>query len=134
MFPKSWTRHGHWQDMVNIILGLLLILAPWLLAYVPAAPVDGAEPARDITLAAWHSWAAGGAVVIVAVAALLRTFEWEEWLMGLLGLWVIAAPWLLGFAGVQAAMAAHVVLGALVVVFAAWDIWSVRHMPPTAKA
>jgi hypothetical protein len=55
--------------------------------------------------------------------------EWEEWLNLLLGLWVVAAPWVLGFAAITSAMTAHVVLGLLIAASAAWEIWEVRHEP-----
>ena len=53
--------------------------------------------------------------------------EWEEWLNLLLGVWLIFAPWIVGFAGVVAAMRTHVALGVLIALFSAWELWAVRH-------
>lgn len=135
MVEKAWMRHGNWQDMVNIILGLLLVVAPWALGYATVSPAEGVEPAVAVTsVAAISSWISGGLVALLAAAALVRTFEWEEWVTGFLGLWIVIAPWALSFASVQQAAAAHVVLGILIAALAGWDIWSVRHAPPAAKA
>ena len=50
----------------------------------------------------------------------LDTRVWQDFVTALLGLWVIAQPWALGYQNNQTALWAHVVAGALVIVFALW--------------
>ena len=44
-----------------------------------------------------------------------------------LGVWILIAPWVLGFAVITTATAAHVVLGVFLIASEAWEIWSVKH-------
>lgn len=133
----KWHSNAHWQDMVNVILGLLLFIAPWALGYVPAAVAEGEEAMMGtaaMTAASWNSWIAGGIVVVIAVAALLKFFEWEEWVEGAVGLWIAISPWILGFTELRQAMVTHLILGVLVLVLAGWDVYAARHAPPEVKA
>jgi hypothetical protein len=108
------------QDWANLILGVLLFLAPWLFGFA------------DQALAAWNSWIAGIIVAALSVTALVRFAEWEEWVNLAVGVWLLASPWLLGFAGVRSAMWVSVILGAVIAVMAAWEAWTARH--PTRAA
>jgi hypothetical protein len=49
------------------------------------------------------------------------------------GLWTLISPWLLGFAAVGSALAVHVVVGGLVAVIAAFEIWRSNN-PPLSTA
>ncbi|WP_412033495.1 SPW repeat protein [Mesorhizobium sp. CO1-1-8] len=40
--------------------------------------------------------------------------KYEEWANLVVGLWIVAAPWVLGFAGLAAAMWSHAIAGAVV--------------------
>lgn len=100
----------HWQDLVNALMGLALAISPWVLGF------------------AGNSMAMSNAVVIglvlaaVALGAVVMPSAWEEWAEGALGLWTVAAPWIVGFAGLRDAMLAHVVIGLVVVALAAWTL------------
>jgi hypothetical protein len=50
----------------------------------------------------------------------------EEWLNLVVGLWVLAAPWVLGFANTTA-MWVHVMIGVIVAAIAAIELWMMRH-------
>src|SRR5689334_15706740 len=72
-------------DVYKLLLGVLLFVSPWLFAYAHGpAGID----AR----------ATGAAIAIASIAALLMFAEWEEWVVLLAGLWMIASPFVLGFA------------------------------------
>lgn len=98
----------HWQDPVNLILGLLLIISPWLLGYAGEAN------------ALWNAVVLGVLIAAAALYALFRVKAWEEWTHVVLGAWLVVSPWLLGFAGVAAAMWSAVVIGLAVAVLALW--------------
>ena len=92
-----------WQDWANVVLGVWLILSPAILGYAEAG-----------TLAAPHSYAIGIAIAAFALAALYRFYRWEEGVNLALGLWLIAAPFVLGFSHIDAAAWNHVIVGVLV--------------------
>jgi len=104
-------------DVVNLILGALLFLSPWLFAYAP-----GAE--------SWNAWIAGGIIVVLSIAALSAFAEWEEWINLIVGLWTIISPWVLKFSGNSDAMRTNVAIGVIVAVLAAIEIWMVHQAPP----
>ncbi|RWO20212.1 SPW repeat protein [Mesorhizobium sp.] len=106
------------QDWINLVLAACLFISPWVIGFA-------AE-----TAAAWNAWIAAVVLGALALAALSVFAEWEEWVNLVVGLWLIASPWLLGFVANANAMATHVVLGVLVVAASAWAVWDSRHHPP----
>jgi hypothetical protein len=96
----------HWQDWVNLVLGLWLILSPWLLGYSSA-------PA-----AMWNAVIIGVVVGLMSFLHLRGGPLWEEWANVVLGIWLILSPWILGFSGMTSAMWNAVIVGILVGVLA----------------
>src|SRR5437763_8336089 len=75
------TSIKHWQDPLNLILGIWMIVSPWALRYQ-----------TDMTLNAVMSNAATSNAVILgiliaaaALVALFRVMAWEEWVNVVLG-------------------------------------------------
>lgn len=133
---RSW-RSGHWQDWVNVILGIWLFVSPWILRFAATAPGGEATPggggmAGNIMNASWNAWVLGVVIFLVAASAVARLQAWQEWVNLILGIWVFIAPWVLGFSGVPNAAWDHWVVGALVVILAAWDLSTVRRTVATA--
>lgn len=60
---------SHSQDYANLVLGALLFVAPWALGYA------GEE------MAARMAWISGIIIFVLALAAIVRFAEWEEWLI-----------------------------------------------------
>lgn len=108
-----------WRDGLLLALGLILIVAPLLLDFVGDAR------------AAWHALLAGALLFTLSAAALHRQRSWEELAVLALGLWLIAAPFVLGFQPGPAG-AAHQAIGALVVVDAAWNLVAAWRHPTGA--
>ena len=108
------TKVKHWQDPVNLILGLWLIVAPWVLAF------------RDDRAAMWNSIILGVLIGASAIYALVRVFAWEEWANVVFGLWLVISPWVLGFSHIQAAAVNAVVVGLVVAVLALWALGTDR--------
>src|SRR5207237_128498 len=94
---QKW-RNESFVDVVNLILGAWLFATPWLYGFASGA-------------AGWNAWIMGGLIALLAIAALAAFAEWEEWINLLLGLWVLVAPWALGFGESVGAMGNHVVVG-----------------------
>lgn len=108
------------QDWINLLLAACLFISPWVIGFV----ADG-TPARN-------AWIVATALAVIAIAALTAFAEWEEWLNLALGVWLMAAPWLLGFASHLEAMWTHVIFGALAFAVSAWAVWDYRHTPHAA--
>src|ERR1700761_8063120 len=87
------------QDGINLVLAACLFLSPWVLGFM------------GVQVAARTAWISAVVIGALAIAAIVAFTEWEEWLNLALGVWVILAPWILGFAGVTHAVWAFVVLG-----------------------
>lgn len=116
--PKSVSFNSRTAfDVVNIVAGLGLLLSPWYLGYASE------------TFAAWNAWIIGAAVALIAAVALFAFHKTEEWINLVLGLWAVFAPWLLGFAALSMATAAHVVAGLVVAIVAAANLWFTTNRP-----
>jgi hypothetical protein len=121
------TRLGEGKNTIfgsQILLGLLLLASPWLIGFA-------AEQ-----MAAWSAWITGAAIAVVAALA-LGVAGWSQaaaWVNLVLGVWTLFAPWLLGFAALSGAMWSHVVLGALVALSAAAELWIEHQSPPRVHA
>jgi hypothetical protein len=108
------TFENRTEDMIlnvlNVFLGFALFLAPWYLGLASEAA------------AARNAWICGGAVAVIAVLALTKVYDWEEYLNFALGTWVAIAPWVLGFADESHAMGVHVVIGVAVAAVAGIEL------------
>jgi hypothetical protein len=51
----------------------------------------------------------------------------------ILGLWLIVAPWIMGFASISAALATFVTLGIVVAVTSVSELWQVHYPAAMAK-
>ena len=100
----------HWQDPVNAVLGVALVLSPWVLDY------------SSETFATSNAVVIGLALVATALGAMLAPKAWEEWTEAVLGLWMVMSPWVLVYSHVQMAMYAAVGLGLIVVLLSLWTL------------
>ena len=98
----------HWQDPVNALLGAWLILSPWVVGFA------------DERIAMFNFVAVGVLLIAAAIGAIVVPKAWEEWVEVALGVWLMASPWLLGFAGNMVAMQNALFCGLLVTVLALW--------------
>jgi hypothetical protein len=100
----------HWQDPVNLVLGLWMLVSPWALAFQSeATPM-------------WNSVVLGILIAAVALFALIQVSAWEEWANAVFGAWLFLSPWILGFSGLFAAMLNAVIVGFLVFALALWTL------------
>lgn len=116
----TFNQKSGWQDWANVVLAILLFISPWVFQFAGAPAAGETGGAVGSSAAAWNAWLCALVVAGLAVAALLRFFEWEEWLNGLIGLWIMVSPWILGFSAMAAAMWSAVVLGALIAIASFW--------------
>jgi hypothetical protein len=108
-------RRASVLELYNLSFGLFLLISPWLFAYA-------SEGARiDLRMS-------GAVIAAMSIAAAVAFSNWEEWLNLLVGLWLIASPWVLGFVHTRA-MHISIGLGTMVAFIAALELWLANYEP-----
>jgi SPW repeat len=117
------STHRHWEDWFSVGAGVLIMISPWV--------AGGTNSDTVVT----NAFMIGLGVVAVAILELTELDRWEEWLEMLLGLWLIAAPWILGYSDISSLTAMHVALGVFVALLACLTLWQDRSgIPPVHRA
>jgi len=111
-----------WQDWVTLVLGLWIVISPFLLL----APAAAGAPALS-GIVHWNFYLVGLALAIVGIAALYARRLWEEWIDVVLGLWLLASPWVLKYTDQTMLKWDAVIAGLLVLILAGWALTSSRH-------
>jgi hypothetical protein len=107
---RKW-RSESALDAYNGFAATVLFASPWLFGLTnETAELD--------------FWICGAAIVAMSVLSMLVYANWEEWTNLVLGLWLIASPWVLGFAHLRA-MHFSVAIGAVVTFMALLELWLV---------
>jgi hypothetical protein len=108
-------------DVANLILGAFLFFSPWIFGF------DTGKTSQNATIA-------GIVIVVLAIAALAAFAIWEEWLNLIVGLWTLVSPWVLAFQGNHTAATIHAIVGAIVAILAAVELWIMSQTPPRLTA
>ena len=96
-------------DAYNLSVAAFLFVSPWLFAYASgAARID--------------FWASSALIAVVSAAAMAAFYDWEEWLNLSVGVWLISAPWILGYAHSRA-MHISIGVGIIVAYLAGLRLW-----------
>ena len=95
---KCWSASV--LDIYTLLCGIFLVAAPWLFGFIRSAGRMDAE-------------VAGYALIALSAAGFLAFADWEEWLKVAVGIWLIVAPWVLGFAHTPA-MHVSIAIGVIV--------------------
>ena len=98
-----------WQDWANLVLGVWTVISPWALGFADAN-----------SAAAWSAWIIGVAVVVFAGFAVYMPKAWEEGITVLLGVCLLASPWVLGFSTQSTPTSNAGIVGVLVAALALW--------------
>lgn len=135
-YQRPDTNRGfRWQDPANIALAVWFFFSPWILQFgsgvSTAQPVAGAVAINAVSNAAWNAWVLSVIVFLVALSALGRFARGQEWINLLLGAWIFAAPWALGFAfgPFPAAAWDHWIVGALIFLVSASSLSMLQGEP-----
>lgn len=102
----------HWQDRVNALLGVWLILSPWVLGF------------HTVVVAAVSTAAIGALLLASSLGAMQFSQAWEEWLDVILGVALMLLPVVLGFDAVAPALRNALITGAVVTFLALWVLAS----------
>jgi hypothetical protein len=103
--------HRSWEDWVSMLIGVLIVISPWL-----------AEQQHDQAVN-WNAALVGALVLGLAQLEYVSLQLWEEIGEIACGLWLIASPFTFGYAEVGALRYWHFILGAIVVLIAALELW-----------
>lgn len=110
-------------NWVVAIVGVWEVLAPFILGYA------------GVTAAVWDAVIIGVAVIVLAIwSALSNNLGMSRalnWITAIIGLWLIVAPFILGFTGVAVALWNAIIVG---IVIAVLETWSALSLPSTMGA
>jgi len=99
-----------WEDWAGVVLGVWLLVSPWVLGYSD------------------HFAATANAVLLGIILAseelihLGKHEDAEEWVDLVAGLWLVVSPAVLGFGSLPAPLINTVAVGLLTMMFGAWAL------------
>ncbi|MCP3441702.1 SPW repeat protein [Bradyrhizobium sp. CCGUVB14] len=96
-------------DVYNLFLAAVLFVSPWLFK------LTNSQGKIDL-------WVTSAIIVVLSLAAIIAYRDWEEWINVLMGVWLIASPWLLGFPHTRA-MHLSIGFGIAIVLLALLDLF-----------
>ena len=108
---QTGTGQVKFASGVNIVLGAWMVIASWILGY------------SGVTAALWNDIIVGVIVLILAWAREANPggIAAMSWINALLGLWLIAAPFVLAFSNQPTALWNNIVVGILVAFLGTWS-------------
>jgi hypothetical protein len=108
---KQIVAMKRWQEWINLLLGLWMLIAPMMLGflYPPYA-------ARNT------AWLLGGILFTFTQVARYFTQPWKEGINVVLGISMIASPWVAGYQDQQSATNNAMIIGVLVTALALWTL------------
>lgn len=99
-----------WQDWTNVMLGIWLVVSPWALGSAEQQPVM------------MNAIIFGLALSVASLLELGGTESAKEWIVMIVGLWLVLAPFVLGFTANFHAAVSTMLTGVLAAVLAAWAL------------
>ena len=123
-------KKQHWQDWVNLLLGLWVVIAPWTITHVMASAQN---PSGVPASAMWDHYFVGIVVAILAAVALSAFQAWEEWVNVALGVWLLLSPWIFGFSASAVLAWNAVIIGVVITWFGGWALSDERKLKSSAR-
>lgn len=99
-----------WQDQLILLLGLWLIVSPWVYSYP-----QGSQQMINAVVS-------GLVIAVLAAFDLYKTYFWAVVVNLLVGVWVAVSPWVLRLADQSTLMWNSVIVGIAVAVLALWEL------------
>lgn len=106
---------------LNIVAGIWLIMAPFLVGYA------------NLENAMWNDIICGAIVAILAAIRVSTPLSnpWLSWVNVVIGIWLIIAPFILGYSEFPAPVWNDIILGIIIAGLAAWSAWATGAVRPT---
>ena len=108
---RFFNVHRSWEDWSSMLLGVLIGFSPWL-----------AGQQHDQTVI-WNAVLIGAFVLGLAQLEYVSLQRWEEIGEIACGLWLMASPFIFGYAEAGALPYWHFALGAIVALLAVLELW-----------
>jgi hypothetical protein len=108
---RVFNVHYLWEDCLSMGLGALIVLTSWMIG-----------DAGNTQAVAINATIVGILVLALGASEFLDLRRWEEGLETACGLWLVASPFIFGYADTGTLRYWHFVLGAVVVVLAALEL------------
>lgn len=105
----------HWQDWLTLVLGIWLFISPWVLHYV------------TIPMAMGVALVVGAMLFVVSLISRFAFHVAEEVIDVILGLCLIASPYVLGYAVASIPTNNAIVVGILVTLASLLSVWDWGH-------
>jgi hypothetical protein len=105
----SETSPGRWQDKLVLILGLWIVVSPFVFGYPYGAG------------GAINAYCSGILMVILAAIDLSGTYPWAVGINFLLGIWLIISPWVVNGLPVYAFDGNEISVGILALILLVWE-------------
>lgn len=106
--------HEAWEDWALMLAGIFTLLSPWL------------TNETSNSHGALNAIVVGLVVMIIAGIQLFGTTIFSDALNFLAGLWLLVSPFVLGYANTGQLRYWHFVLGAIIAIIAAFEMWQDR--------
>ena len=108
---RLFNVHYLWEDCLSMGLGALIVLTSWMIG-----------DAGNTQTVAINATIVGILVLALGASEFLDLRRWEEGLETACGLWLVASPFIFGYADTGTLRYWHFVLGAVVVVLAMLEL------------
>ncbi len=108
----SLLQHRSWEDWVSMALGVLVLFSPWV-----------SDTAFSTAMMITTGFV-GFVIIAMAGLELVSLRRWEEAIEFLCGAWLIASPFVFGYAG--ALRWWHLAIGALIALLSLFELWQDR--------
>ena len=103
--------HRSWEDWVTMLMGVVIAISPWLAVQQHGQTVI------------WNAVLVGALVLGIAQLEYVRRQRWGEIGEIACGIWLMASPFAFGYAGSGVLRYWHFMLGAIVALLAALELW-----------
>ena len=107
---RLFNVHYAWEDCLSMAMGALIVLTSWLIG-------DGGSQ-----IVAVNTVMVGILVLALAASEFVDLRRWEESLETACGLWLIASPFIFGYADAGTLRYWHFVLGVAIVLLAMLEL------------
>ena len=108
---RFFNVHRTWEDWVGMLIGVAIAYSPWF---------AGQQHDQSVVL---NALMVGALVLGLALSEYVSLRRWEEVGEIACGLWLIASPFIFDYAQSGALRYWHFILGAIVVLLAALELW-----------
>jgi hypothetical protein len=115
---RFFNTHRTWEDWCGMLLGVLIVLSPWFPMQTSYASTDA-----ERSFVILNTFTIGIVVFGLAQLEYVALQRWEEMAEIAAGLWLIVSPYVFGYSGDGVLLFWHSMLGGLVVLLAALQLW-----------